>query len=196
MGYRLNDIRPPKPDSDHPIFDVTNNTIAIWSLPCFYIDVEKPVDWHDPKLHDHLGWPRPDMPDHVCQQPWEFIKSLSPDAKWRYIDMNRTKKIHFLSEYELDDAEWVEPSIVFDTVDEDGNAIDTSDIETYCWIREPEDWIIDLSFNPKLDGFAGKPKDYLFNAYISRYSSGLAPEDPNLISKDLLVRGRLLVFPG
>lgn len=191
MGYRFCDTHKPDPANMVPLFEVTNNTIGIWSLPCFYFNVDKPIDWHDPKFHDHIGWPEPRHIDNICQMPWEIFRPIEPDTKYHYIDMDKAIKIHLLSDYETDGAVSVDISIVFDAVDESGETIDTSDIVTECWISESEDWVINLGFQPTLSSFAGKPKEFMFNAYITRMSELNTP-----LSKDLIVRGKLLVFPG
>lgn len=187
MGYRFD--KPPMPDPEDllPVFDMFNNEIRTWSIPCFYLDVEKPIDWHDPKCHDHWGWPRPDMPDHTCQAPWEHHrKALAPEAFWQYINMDYAVKIHLLSEYEG----YTGTVLEFDPVDEDGEAIDTSSIAHTIDIRQDEDWIVDITFKPTLDHFAGKPQTFIFNAYATEAADG------TLLRKDLLVRGRLVVLPG
>lgn len=196
MGYRCN--IPPKPDPDDllPVFDVTNREIVKWSIPCFYLDVEKPIDWHDPKCHDHHGWPRPGMPDHVCQSPWEHHgKALSPYSFWQYVDMDKAVKIHFRSEYE----QYVSLFLVFDEYDEEGAKIDTSDIQTLVRIRDEEDWIIDVTFYPKLAHFAGKPKEFIFNLYATTQPTEVwqhTDDDIKYLATDLVVRGKLVVLPG
>lgn len=183
MGYRFNDRPPRKPEDKLPIFDMFNNEMRTWSIPCFYLNVEKPIDWHDYKMHDHLGWPNPTKPGHICQalpdyEPWK----LSPAAVWNYIDMNQAVKIHLKS---MQDGPYESVVIAFDPFDEQGNAIDSSDIAKSGTIRTSEDWIVDLSFVPTLDSFAGKPKEFLFNSYL------VGPQ-----RKDLLVRAKLVVLPG
>lgn len=69
MGYRLPDERL----HDHrkqiddtarqSVIRVDNGTINRISIPSFY------QEYHDRKLHDHLGWPSPGHPDRSCQLP-------------------------------------------------------------------------------------------------------------------------------
>ena len=186
MGYRFNNEPPMKPEKFLPVFDLYNNEDRTWSIPCFYLDVERPIDWHDYKMHDFLGWPNPRKPGHICQALPDYNKSFSPASIWKYVDMNKAVPIHFLSDYEGYEPNAV--SIVLDTKDEDGNDIDVSNIETSAYIRTDEDWIVDLRFNPTLPQFAGEPKEYLFNAYVNKNSLPLR--------NDLLIRGKLVVLPG
>lgn len=182
MGYRFSDMPPRKPEDFLPVFDMFNNEKRVWSIPCFYFDVEKPIDWHDYKLHDHLGWPNPDVPGHICQALPDYGKySFSPASVWHYVDMDNAIPIHLSSEYEG----YTTVSVVFDTVDEEGESVSTSGITAQGSIRSEEDWIVDLTFDITIAHFAGKPKEYLFNVYI-------AGDD----RKDLLVRGKLVVLPG
>lgn len=185
MGYRHKTPPMPDPESMLPVFDMFNHESRTWSIPCFYLDVEKPIDWHDPKCHDHHGWPRPDMPDWVCNAPWEFhTGALSPDSFWQYVNMDNAVKIHLTSEYEG----YTDFDVVFDPYDSDGEEVDTSSIKTGIWVRQDEDWIVDILFKPALPHFADKPKEFIFNAYAA------TGDDP--ARKDLIVRGKLVVLPG
>ncbi len=184
MGYRFEDIKPPLPEELLPVFDMYNNEIRTWSIPCFYLDVEKPIDWHDFKMHDYLGWPNPDKPGEICQALPDYNKSFSPASVWKYVDMDKAIPIHLLSDYEgysANDA----ISIVFDTEDREGNTISTTNIAKSGTIRTTEDWIVDIEFNPTLPQFAGDSKEFIFNVYLNKTSR-----------KDLLLRGKLVVKPG
>ena len=183
MAYRLDDIPPKKPEDFLPILDMYNYEKRVWSIPCFYLDVEKPIDWHDYHMHDHIGWPDPHYPGHACQALPDYGSyTFSPGSVWQYVDMSKAIKIDLTSEYEG----YLGASIVFDTVDEQGNTVNTSNIVTSATIRDDEPWIVDLSFAPSIQHFAGKPKEFLFNSYL----------DGGLNRKDLLLRGKLIVLPG
>lgn len=189
MGYRTLDIPPAKPEDFLPVFDMYNNEVRTWTIPCFYFDQEKPIDWHDYRMHDYLGWPDPHKPGHACQALPDYGPySFSPGSIWTYIDMNKAIPIHLLSDYENYEEQGV---IAFDLYDEKGNEIDTSDITASVSIRESEDWLVDIMINPQIDHFAGKPKEYLFNVYLNE-----DPEASEHPRKDLLVRGKLVVLPG
>ena len=165
-----------------PIFDMFNGEVRTWSIPCFYLEVDRPIDWHDPKLHDHLGWPRPGHPDSICQSPWEYhAGALSPDTFWQYVDMDKASRIHLTSDYE-----WYEQiEIELDDVDEEGEPVNHAAIDTSGWVDDDEDWVVKLKFEPRLEQFAGAPKSFLFNAYATGGGR-----------RDLVTRGNLLVFPG
>ena len=181
MGYRFDNRPPLKPDDLCPVFDAYNGAQMVWSFPCFYFEVEQPIDWHDHKSHDHFGWPYPRHPDQICQG----VPSLgvpSPNTLWEYVDMDKAKKIHLLSEYE----DYSGASIVFDTVDEHGNEIDLTGVNADILIRNiPEDWVIDIIFAPTIDDFAGKPKEFMFNTYLQMGEL-----------QEIFFRGKLLVLPG
>ena len=182
MGYRYDKMIPPKPES-MPVLEAYNGAETMWSFPCFYLNTEYPIDWHDYKLHDFLGWPDPRHPGHICQAVPDYGHSFSPASVWKYVDMDKAVKIHLLSE---DEAYNATGSVVFDTVDEKGNEIDTEGLSATLTVRpEPEDWIIDITFNPSAPDFAGKPKDYFFNAYVQS-DTGV----------EIFLRGILRLLPG
>lgn len=69
MGYRLPEERRHMRDlAAQADILVDNGTISRISVPCFY-RYGHLVPPHDRMLHDHLGWPAPDSPDHSCQLP-------------------------------------------------------------------------------------------------------------------------------
>ena len=186
MAYRLDNTPPPKPEDFLPVFDMHNNEKIVWSIPCFYFDQEQPIDWHDYRMHDYLGWPDPHHPGHACQALPDYgSDSFSPASVWTYIDMNKAIPIHLTSSEEAYSSTGV---FVFDTKDEDGNNIDLTGLGTpMVTVRSDEDWIVDIVFNPQITQFSGKPKEYLFNVYLQTNDNA---------RKDLLVRGKLVVLPG
>jgi len=204
MGYRTMDPpMPPEPDDVLPVFDLTNGEKKIWSIPCFYFNIEKPLDYHDYHEHDHRGWPGPDKPDMSCQNPqwWKdypFVSNI-----YNYIDMSEAVKIHLLSEYEgyvnqleYNHQYYLPVSIEFDTVDRDGNPVSTAGIEANGYIRNaPEDHIIDLDFGVNISKFVGDPKEFIFNAYLIRYVQ-IGGGEPSIDDKTLITRGKLVVLPG
>lgn len=189
MGYRTCDRPPAKPEDFLPVFDMHNNEVRTWTIPCFYFDQEKPIDWHDYKMHDYLGWPNPNKPGHICQELPDYgSNTFSPWSVWTYIDMNKAIPIHLLSDYE----NYVRGcTIAFDPYDENGDEVDTSDITAAAAVRSAQDWLVDIRIEPQIDHFAGKPKEYLFNVYLNEN-----PETSEHPRKDLLVRGKLVVLPG
>ena len=78
-SYRIDEPRPPKrqrsmQDTVTPgtVF-VHQGTTAHLAIPCFYQEAHAPIHAvpHDRMLHDTLGWPTPEHPDHSCQE-WDF----------------------------------------------------------------------------------------------------------------------------
>ena len=183
MAYRLDNTPPPKPDDfKAPRLEVYNGAPFVWSFPCFYLEVEKPIDWHDYHMHDFLGWPAPDHPGHSCQALPDYNPYLSPASVWSYVDMEKAIPIHLKEEgYNLTG------SVVFDDEDKE----DFPTIEAGLLIREDEDWIVDIMFYPQLPSFSDKPKEFMFNAFISSISDNILN---NRI--DTLMRGKLVVLPG
>lgn len=187
MAYRLDNTPPPKPDDILvPRFEVFNGAPLTWSFPCFYLEVKKPIDWHDYHMHDFLGWPAPDHPGHACQALPDYNPYLSPASVWNYVDMEKAIPIHFMSAHEGYQASG---SVVFDTVDGRGETVSLTGLSATLAIRpEPEDWIIDITFNPGIPAFADKPKEFLFNSYIKQSGANGRV--------DTLMRGKLIVLPG
>jgi len=78
MAYRI--IERPKPKREDfsnfqdvtslSRFTITNGAISDVGVPCWYWIPQKHVRAfpHDRPLHDHLGWPTPTHPDHICQE--------------------------------------------------------------------------------------------------------------------------------
>ena len=193
MGYRFDSAPPPKPDNLVPSFHVYNGSTASWSFPCYYLEVEPPIDWHDYRIHDFHGWPNPSHPDHICQMLPGCGYPLSPASVWRYIDMSKAIPIHLTSEYEGYDNLG---SVVFDQYNGEGEAIDLTGVAADICIRpEPDDWIVDLFFDLSLPPFADKPKEFNFNSYFKMtadHESGIYHND----HFDVFLRGKLVVLPG
>lgn len=193
MGYKFNNAPPPKPNDMLPAFHVYNGSTETWSFPCYYLEVDQPIDWHDYHTHDFWGWPAPDHPDHICQMLPDYHHFLSPASVWKYIDMRKAIPIHLLSDYEN-----YEPvgSVMFDEYDDNGDGINLTGVDAQIAIRPaPDDWIIDLYFNPSIAPFSDKPREFNFNAYFKMNSdqeSGIYHVDRH----DIFLRGKLVVLPG
>lgn len=118
MSYRINE-RPRKPKTRQAqalttpsdIFVVNGTTTRI-AIPCFYHEIRRalPAVLHDRMIHDHIGWPTPDSPDHVCQ-PHDFaippghpsramphMGYAGPGEVKRYIDMSKVFPVHLTKE--------------------------------------------------------------------------------------------------
>lgn len=113
MGYRIKEKQPHKPnrsmqDTATPSkIYMQNGTTAYLAIPCWYQEVKKPIPahHHDRMHHDHVGWPSPNHPDHICQN-WDFAHSCCSfnenkkhcDRCHRYIDMSKLIPIHLTKE--------------------------------------------------------------------------------------------------
>lgn len=186
MGYRRNIPEPPDPDDMLPVFEVANATTEVWSIPCYYLNIERPLDYHDAHLHDHIGWPGPGHPDHSCQRPWEYADGIALDTVYHYIDMEHAIPIHFMSDYETDNGQrQYQVNVQFDE--------SNPQVDWTATIRnQPDDWIIDIAFNPtfSFEDLEDGPVELKFGVTLSG-SRGVT----GLTSDSLLFRGKLVVLP-
>ena len=127
MGYRIKEHKDHKPhrtmqDTATPSgLYVQNGTMARLAIPCWYYVVDPPVRMHhhDRMHHDHIGWPSPNHPDHICQD-WDFVHSCCShnihkhvcDHCHMFIDMNKFFPIHLEEEgYTSVDVAFVNPPV-------------------------------------------------------------------------------------
>lgn len=113
MSYRIGEPKPPKPrrtmenlTSPSDIY-LTLGTSTLLAVPCWYIEVHKPIPavHHSRDYHDFKGAPSPNHRDHVCQA-WDFAHSCCSihhdmhhcDHCDHFIDMKRVSPIHMLEE--------------------------------------------------------------------------------------------------
>lgn len=223
MGYRKPDIPMPMPDDFLPVFSVHNGEDATFSIPCFYLEIEPPEEWHDYHLHDHIGWPNPTHPDHICQRLEDFghwhdcygqpmFHHANPclNHVFEYVDMDKATPIHWRSEFEtLDNPVTMFDRIAyvtFDQADEEDN-IDSGKYVSYCGeyrivhaagIRNaPDDHIIDVLFS--VDGPAPMPNApvrlhfTLFTALNEISSPSTYTIDG---SRQVVLRGWLEILPA
>ena len=167
-GYRIDAPRPRRAsrsmqDTVTPgtIF-VHQGTTAHMALPCFYQEMRRPLPArpHDRMLHDTLGWPTPEHPDHVCQD-WDFDHGccrLTPHTRFcppsceRFVDLGRLYPIH-LTEEGYDGVE-VEQQTELVTV--------TGSID------EKQDWVVRLVIESKVDMGVTKPQRTSVAVYVTR----------------------------
>lgn len=73
---------------------VKNGTSTDFAIPCWYKIVEPPREAipHNRDIHDHIGWPTPEHPDHSCQS-WDFAHSCCS------LDHGPTCRSHHCSHY-------------------------------------------------------------------------------------------------
>ena len=170
MSYRIQDK--PKPmarrtmqDTATPmLITVHNGATAHLAIPCWYQEVQKPVRaiHHNHHWHHYVGWPSPNHPDHICQIAYEgtHYGHKCPDGHdhcrrtcSHYVDMRNIFPIHLLEEGYNDT-----PRITFATKPEG--------LETLAWIDAKEDWVVRVSFMPKLVDAIEKPKNYHFSVFV------------------------------
>lgn len=162
MGYRFCD-NPPKPEDHLHRFAVRNGAIMRVSFACYYLI------GHNPKLHDHVGWPSPGHPDAICQQVSNMklygLKEKTADLE----------KIHLLDEGYEDVA------ISF----EDDEL--AQNLDCLLWIDEEDDNIIHLNVLANFQTFSDKPIDLRFTVFVKK------PDDSAV---DAVCHGMITVLPG
>lgn len=167
-SYRIDAPRPRKAsrsmqDTATPgtVF-VHQGTTAHLAIPCFYQESFFPVHAHphDRVLHDMLGWPTPEHPDHVCQE-WDFDRHhcrRTPHMKFcppfceRFVDLGRLFPIH-LTEEGYDGVE-VEQQTELVTV--------TGRIDP------DQDWVVRLDVESDVDMSVTKPQRTSVAVYVTR----------------------------
>lgn len=187
MGYRIGEHKHQEPR--RTLDDVTtpsnifiiNGEISRLAIPCWYfvIDPPKRAHHHNRMHHDHIGWPSPNHPDHICQS-WDFASSCcSHDSNKHhcdhcsmFIDLSKLAPVHLLSEG------YTHAVIEFDE-DIDGLIAD-------CDIDNHDDWIIRININAKC-------KDAIKEKIKIRYTIFVGNEDE---LNDVAATGFLTILPG
>lgn len=187
MGYRIKERPlPPKPKrstdatitpSEHYI---TNGTKKVFAFPCFYQEVTPPVHahLHDKHWHDHIGWPSPNHPDHICQVGAPMPYDAKFAAKHHlapfdfYLDPKNLVPIHFREEgYTSFLDAWRE---------------DTHPTMTIA-LDEKDDWIVKASVTASMNDAIEEPQEYHFSIF------GVTSDNER---KDLIVLGKMIVLPA
>lgn len=126
-----------------------NGTTADFAFPCWYQEVRKPIKahLHNRPMHDHLGWPDPERPDHSCQL-WapDLHRCMvgrhhtCPTHCEMYIDMDGISPIHLL------DEGYTGASVAWATKRQDGDEWIIGEppegIDVEAWIDPDEDWVV------------------------------------------------------
>lgn len=162
MGYRFND-NPPKPEDHLHRFAVRNGATAKIAFGCYYLM------GHDSKMHDHVGWPSPDNPDHVCQIQSNF----------RLYGLK--EKTVNLQEIHLIEEGYTETSIEFDD-QENAQYLDAS-----TWIDEDDDNIVRVKIDTDFPMFEDKPIDMRFTVFVRNDEADVT---------DAVCHGMLTILPG
>lgn len=165
MSYRYNNV-PPKPENMLPKFDIRNGAIMRLAFGCYYLAL------HDRDRHNHIGWPSPNHPDHICQ-------------------IGRTKFSirHHCSRYTLVGDEVDLISEGYDTVaikfDDPDIAAHLEVLEAY--IDEDNPYLIRLKIHADLDFFEDKPKETRFTLFIENNVEQMI---------DAVCHGFITILPG
>lgn len=200
MPYRTMKPAPQKPEDKLPVFSVHNGADNSFGVPCFYLEVEPPERWHDYHLHDHIGWPSPKHPDHICQMPIDFPYPYSREV-FQYVDMDKAEPIHWKSNYEnYDDNEATRIAyLTFDQADKTdslASGVYVTDLGEYtvthaCTIRDvPEDHVIDIDISIDGPAFNDKPQRLLFTLFTALDKSGVVSK------REVVLRGWLEILPS
>lgn len=196
MGYRINHHPRPLPhrgavDIATPVkLTIHNGTTAHFAFPCWYYEVHKPIPAHPHNYHyhDHIGWPSPSHPDHVCQlwEPDHNCCKLGHKHKCslhckNFLDFRGISPIHFLSDYEgywdgedSDGNRIGLASVVWDTpeiLDEEGDvvkeALEPPDgMTAQAWIDPIDDWVVRLLITAHDPKALMHPQHYWLTTFV------------------------------
>lgn len=162
MGYRFDD-NPPKPEDHLHRFPIRNGATARIAFACYYLQ------GHNPKMHDHIGWPNPDSPDHICQIQSNF----------KLYGLNE-KTIDFQDIHLIDEG-YTDAAIKFDDQD-NAQYVDAS-----AWIDPNDDNIVRIKVDTNFPVFEDKPIDMRFTVFVRNDYTD---------TTDAVCHGMLTVLPG
>lgn len=158
---------------------VQAGTTGHMAIPLFYQEVRPPVHAtpHDRMLHDTLGWPTPERPDHSCQE-WDFDRhccrrtphlKFCPPSCERFVDLGRLYPIHLKEEgYTSVDVE-----------------CQTDLVSVSAEIDEDQDWVIRLTVDSEVDMTTSKKRQTSVAVYVKRGTD----------VRDLVTLVRVVVLP-
>lgn len=190
MGYRIEDKKPREPRRDvqgaaspSTVF-IQNGSTLEYAIPCWYLIAEEPLrsHCHSRQLHDHIGWPSPTKPDHICQD-WEFahscrahkVKGHHHDHCKRYLDMEKLHPIH------LTEEGYSNIEIVFNNKPEGFNATG--------YIDEKRDWIVRITIDSKVAEATNVRVEVPYAVFASGNVMGQN-------RRDAISRGVMVILPG
>lgn len=162
-------------------FYITNGQEARLAFPCWYKEVFPPipVQHHCRDWHDHIGWPSPNHPDHICQH-WDFASHVCHHHGHKdfchhcddFIDLSKLWPIHLIKEGYEDVTVQVGESI--------------PGLKAKGSIDEKRDWIVRVWFSAMIPNLE-KP-----------YETKLAVRIHNekLKKTDTVFLGKLIVLPA
>lgn len=190
MSYRIKER--PKHNPQRTVEDITtkstvfiqNGTTFDLAIPCWYVIVDPPkkAHHHNRAHHDHVGWPSPNHPDHICQS-WDFAHSCCSydhhkhhcDHCHRYLDMDNIRPIH-LTEEGYDDIEIaMTPSV--------------QGLSAHGYIDKKRDWVIRIHIDTKMESAIEKEQEIEYSVF----ANGIINEK-NVT--DIIANGKIVILPG
>lgn len=197
MGYRITNKEHHHHKPQRNVIDAStsmkvyaqNGVKTRIAIPCWYVEVLPPkrAHFHDRCHHDHIGWPSPSHPDHICQHSdfahahshhhcgYEAYDEHHRGRHQKFLDPDLLVPIHFLSESE---GYSKTPKVYFGDNKPAG-------ISATATIDENEDWIIRVTFDIKTPAAATEEIEVPFSVFAE-----------NAEKRDIVTIGTLVVLPG
>lgn len=191
MSYRIKEKPKPKPrrtmenlSTPTKVF-IQNGTTEYIAIPCWYVEVMPPIKAHPHcrPHHDHVGWPSPRHPDHICQA-WDLAHSCCSfnrhkhkcDHCHRFIDMDRMHPIHMRKEG------YNKISIAFKNA--------PSGLTAEGHIDEKSDWIARIKLSAKCQSAIDEEVEVKYVVFASGVLKG------GRETTDVISRGIVKIMPG
>lgn len=209
MSYRINEPKPPAPrrtmekmTTPSDLFITLGTTVNL-AIPCWYIETRKPrpAKPHCRTWHDHIGWPSPTHPDHICQA-YDFADSCEHHGMKGHpsrhvfnrgycdqlIDARKLIPVHLLKEGYTKAEVKIEYMEGDDRVKLTGSAV----------IDSTDDWIVRINLDSMPNASErGKPFKKAFFR-VSVFASGdniLTEKHPVKNKRDLVCQVKVCVNP-
>lgn len=163
---------------------VQNGATFNYAIPCWYLIAEEPrrAHCHSRAHHDHVGWPSPNHPDHICQH-WDFAHSCCShehgkhvcDHCSRFLDMGLLKPIH------LRDEGYSEVEVAFDSPP--AGLIGSGEIDA------DDDWVVRVLLHPMCRDAVSEDVDVPYSVFVKGNVGGRQ-------RRDVVARGTLRILAG
>lgn len=180
MSYR---IKPERHDHHHDkrtvdnlatpqVLKIINGSTIDVAYPCWYNEIKFPERLHHKDWHDHVGWPGPNYPDHICQQSFHHKHGYpyNPHAH-HYVDLQQLIPIHLTEEgYE---------DVIVQT------AITIPGLTAEGYIDTENDWVVRVHFDSQIS-------QDIDNVLETKFAVRINNED--LGRTDTVAIGKLQIF--
>ena len=163
MAYRFDDT-PFNPEEHLPKLYVRNGAQLKAAFGCYYLNP------HNSRLHDFIGWPRPNHPDSICQIPSDLVE-YGFNHKTMTLD-----EIHLLNEG------YTGAVLAFEDDDLASNLLNAS-----AEIDSETDNIVRISMTPQFDTFTDNNIDIVFTVFVFKNDTAVY---------DAVFHGVVSVMPG